>query len=108
MAPQTFGGLFEVGDAVVQRSDVPRPLLTDGEGCGVFEVSAADLDDAGPQLGLGIDGGAEVPQCQQRLLADQLVAGKVHRSGKRVVARLAHVDVVVGMDRGLRTERSAD
>ena len=85
-----------------QRAGVARPLLADGQRGGVLQVGAADLDDVGPLLGLGrrwrrAAAGARGSCCA----VDHRVRGDVHRGRERVVGRLAHVDVVVGVHRRL-------
>src|ERR1700680_3794474 len=46
---QTFRNAFELRDTVVERTDIPRPLLTDRQRRGVFEMRAADLYDLVPR-----------------------------------------------------------
>ena len=70
-------------------------------------MGAADLDDVGPALGLGIERLVEVAERRQELLDHLRGGGDVHGRRVGVVGRLAHVDVIVGMHRLLGAERAA-
>ncbi|HEY6478659.1 MAG TPA: hypothetical protein VIZ00_01435 [Streptosporangiaceae bacterium] len=105
---QPAGVVLDLGDRVVEGAGVARPLLRDGQRGGVLQMGAADLDDIGPLGRPAPDGIAQPPQGRDRFLRGQLVRGDVHGRRERVVARLAHVDVVVRVDRLLGAERSAD
>ena len=70
-------------------------------------MGAADLDDVVPLLGLR---GDRIVQRRHRRDQPLLHVDRrrdVHRRGKRVVRRLRHVDVIVGMNRRLASERRA-
>ena len=51
---QPLGRVRELGMRVLERPDVARPFLPDGQRRGVFEVRASDFDDLGPLVGLGL------------------------------------------------------
>ena len=105
---QPGGGVLDFGDRVVQRAGVAGPFLPDGQRGGVFQVRPADLDHVGPLLRLGADGIPQPRQRRDRLGRGHRVRGDVHRGRERVVGRLAHVHMIVGVDRLLRAERAAD
>jgi len=91
------------------RALVPRPLLTNGEGRRVLKMGAADLHDVGPLLCLLVDGIAQTLERRQRFLRLPFLYAAMCIAGREgVVARLTHVDVVIGMDRRLRTQRPSD
>src|SRR5260221_7946476 len=71
-------------------------------------MGAADLDDIAPFMRLRRDRVGERPDPRQQMIADLDDRRDVHGGGKRVVRRLAHIDVVVGMDRRLAAELAAD
>ncbi len=68
-------------------------------------MRAADLDDVGPFLGLGVDRVVQRPDRREQLPGHPDRGGDVHRGGEVVVRRLGHVDVIVGMHRLLGAER---
>ena len=85
---QAGAGAADVGDGVADLVGVAGPFLADGEGDGVFEVGAADLDDVGPGLGLGLDGGGEGVELGEEVVVEFLHGGDVHGGGEGVVAGL--------------------
>ncbi|MNN21616.1 hypothetical protein D3C81_1349450 [compost metagenome] len=99
--------MLDALDAVGDLLRVAAELLTQGQGRGVLGVGAADLDDVGPGLGLGVQGGVQVLQRRQQVVDHLLGAGDVHGRRIGVVRRLAHVDVVVGVDRLLGAHLAA-
>jgi hypothetical protein len=105
---QAAGGVLQLGDGIIKRADVARPLLADGQRSSVLQMRPADLDDLGPPSRVPLQGIPEPPQGGDGLLRRHAVSGDVHRGGERVVAGLAHVHVVVGVDRPLGAERAAD
>ena len=70
-------------------------------------MRAADLDDMGKFLRLGVKRRMQVAKRGEEVVDDPLGAGDVHGGRIGVVRRLAHVDVVVGMDRLLRAHHAA-
>ena len=82
-------------------------LLAQADGHGVLQVRAGALDDGvelaallGQGLGQAVGGGGD--------LAAQRQGRQVHGRREGVVGRLAHVDVVVGMDGLVRAEGLAE
>jgi len=53
---QTGKALAEAGEVGIEHGDVAGELLTEGDGSGVLEMSAADLDDVGELFGLRVEG----------------------------------------------------
>ena len=90
---------FEIG---VELGHVPAELLTQRERHRVLEVGSADLDDVAELLGLGGERVAQRSDRRDQPVHDLFGGGDVHGRRERVVRRLRHVDVVVGMDRLLR------
>ena len=100
-------GQLDAGDAVLDLLGIAAELLAQRQGRGVLGVGAADLDDVGPGLGLGLQRDVQVLQRGQEVVDDLFGAGDVHGRGIGVVGRLAHVDVVVGVDRRLGAHLAA-
>ena len=74
-------------------------LLPDGERRGILQMRAADFHHVGELLGLGVDGVvARSLHCRNQRAVHALGSRDVHGRGKRVVGRLRHVDVIVGMN----------
>ena len=86
---------LEVG---VELRDVAAELLAERERHRVLQVRAADLDDVGELLGLRRERVAQARHRRDQLVHDLLGRGDVHRGRERVVRRLRHVHVVVGVD----------
>ena len=84
------------------------PLLSDGERGRVLEVGAPDLDHVDPFHRFGPQGVGELTEPGKRVLSDGDEGGDVHGRGEGVVGRLAHVHVVVGVDRRLGAQRAAE
>ena len=95
-------------DAVGDLLDVTAELLAERERHGVHEVGAADLDDIVPSVGLGGERVVQVREGGQQVVSDLFGGGDGHRAGEDVVGGLRHVDVVVGMDRGLGAAFAAE
>jgi hypothetical protein len=70
-------------------------------------MGAADLDDVGEGLGLGVQRRAAPISAGHQPVLDLLDRGDMHGGREAVVRRLAHIDVVVGMDRLLRAHLAA-
>jgi hypothetical protein len=105
---QTRPGCLDAVDGVGDLGGVAGPLLAYGQRDGVLQVSAADLDDVPPRLGLGFHGMLKVPHLREQVLVDLPDGGDVHRGGEGVVGGLAHVDVVIGVDGCLGPQCAAD
>ena len=88
-----------------QHADIARPFLAQRDRRRVLQMRAADLDDVGPFLGLGVDRVMQRAHRRQQLPRHLDGGGAVHRCREVVVRRLGHVDVIVGMHRLLRAKR---
>ena len=71
-------------------------------------MGAPDLDDFGEGLGLAVERGVQMLQRRNEPMRYFLSGGDMHRGRKHVVRRLAHIDVIVGMDRRLGAARAAE
>jgi len=87
-------------------SSASRELLTERQRGGILQVRAADFDDIGPLNGLRVERVAQFLHCGQQA-HERFRGGHVHRRGERVVGRLRHVDVIVGMHGLLRAHLTA-
>ncbi len=88
-------------DPLDPERDLPRiarELVAQGQRGGVLRVRAADLDDVRPAFRLGLQHVAQSHQRGQQRSRHLAGAGDGDRAGHGVVGRLAHVDMVVGMD----------
>jgi len=70
-------------------------------------MGAADLDDVGESCRLGIKGAVQMSQVRNQVVDNVFRASNVHGRRKCVIRRLAHVDMVVGVDRRLRAHHAA-
>jgi len=95
---QTGKSRLDTLDAVLELGNVTRELLTEGQGSGILQVSATNLDDLLELLALGLDGILKGDQGRQERLLEVDDGGNVHDSREGVVGGRAHVDVVVGVD----------
>ena len=84
-------------ERVVELRDPAADLLAERHRRGVLQVRAADLDDVGERLGLLVERVAQLLHARDQVVLDLLDGGDVHRGRVRVVGRLRHVDVVVGV-----------
>src|SRR5436309_1267097 len=91
-----------------RRTARPDRCRKPARGSGVLEVCPADLDDVVEDPGLRLQRLVELPQRRLQVGLERLEGGEVHRGGDHVVGRLAEIDVVVGMDRGLRADLPAE
>ena len=84
---------------------VNRPFLADGQRRGVFEMRASDLDDVFPFPAISVSIRARrAPKCRQRFFRHHFVgAAMCIAVGNVSLLRLTHIDVIVGMNRLLRT-----
>ena len=101
-------GLLDAHDAVLDLLGVAGELLAEGDRGRVLGVGAADLDDVLPRLRLVVQRVAELLQGRDQAVDDLLASGDVHRRREAVVRRLAHIDVIVGVDRLLRAHDAAE
>ena len=80
-------------------------LLPEGQGGGVLQVSAADLDDVVEGGGLLVEALSQRIDGGQQSIMALAGAGDVNGGGERIVGALSVVDVIVRMHRTLATER---
>ena len=85
-------------EGVAKLLRVPAKLLSEGDGNGVHEMRASDLDDGLPFPGLGVELVAEEAEGGDESLLDLVGGGDRHGGGEGVVAGLRHVAVVVRVD----------
>ncbi len=71
-------------------------------------MGAADLDDAGERVFLVAQRVMKPAQCRNKIGRDPRRRGDMHCGRERVVRRLAHIDVIVGMNRLLGAEFAAE
>ena len=85
--------------ARVHLAEVAAENLAEADRRGVLQMGAADGDDVVEGQRLLAERLLHAGQGRDQALADLDGGGQVHGRGDHVVARLAEVDVVVGMDR---------
>ena len=95
-------------DAVVKLCDVARELLAEGQGCGILQVCAANLDELLPLVALLLQGVAQAGEGGEERLLEVEDGGDVHDGREGVVGGGRHVDVVVGVDRLLGAHGAAE
>jgi hypothetical protein len=100
--------LFDAGDAVFDLLGVAGKFLAQRQRCGVLGVGAPDLDDGSPGLGFVVERIAQLLQRRDQPVHDLFRRRDMHRRGIGIVRRLAHVDVIVGMDRLFRAQLAAE
>ena len=93
-------------DRQLQLPGQAADLLAERQRRGVGQMRAADLENLLPRGGLFAPAPRRIVQGGDEPLVDRHGRGHVNRRGKHVVRALAHVDVVVGMDRLLGAKRS--
>jgi hypothetical protein len=87
--------------AAVELVRIAGEFLPERQRRRVLEVGTADLDDVVPGVGLAVECGVELVERGDQAVGRGDGGGDVQGGREAVVGRLAHVDVVVGMDRGL-------
>ena len=92
-------------EIVGEHAVIARPLLSKCEWRSVLHMSAADLDRVFPLLSLGCDRIAQGLHRTYQSVFHIHCRRNVHRGGERVIRRLRHVYVIVGMDRRLASKR---
>ena len=103
----TLQRIFDPLEIVREHALIARPFLSECEWRGVLHVCAADLDDVLPLLNLRSDCSVQRLDRRNKPLLYIDRRSNAHCGGKRVVRRLGHVDVIIGMNRGLAPERRA-
>ncbi len=100
-------GVLDPLEVVRQHPGIARPFLAERQRRRVLHMGAADLDDVLPFAGLRGDGVVQRLHGWDQPLLHTDRRGDVHRGRKRIVGRLGHIDVIVGMDRRLAAQRRA-
>ena len=95
-------------NSVRELLNVSRELLSKGQGSGVLQVSATNLDDVLELDALGLNGIAKQGDSGDEALVDLDGSGNVHGSGEGIVRGLGHVDVVVGVNGLLGAELASE
>ena len=103
----TLQRIFEPLQIVREHARIARPFLSEREWRRILHMSAANLDDVLPLLGLSRDSVVQRLHCRNQPLLHIDRRRDVHRGGKRVVGRLRHVDMVVWVNWRLARERRA-
>ena len=85
-------------DAVAGLPGVAQELLPQPYGGCVLQVGTSGLDDGPEFLGLLLQLSRQVFQSGDQVFPDGEQGGQVDRGGNDVVGRLAHIDVVIGVD----------
>jgi hypothetical protein len=96
---QSRQGLLQTAAGQFQLAGVAGKNLAEANRRGVLQVGAADLDDVVEGGGLFREPPAQLGKGRQQALPDLHGGGQMQGGGDDVVARLAEVDVVVGMNR---------
>ena len=89
----------EAVDAVLDLAGVTAEFLAEPDGRGVLQMRAADFQDVAESLRLGEQRGVQFIQRRNELVNDGVQGGEMNGGGDDVVAGLAAVDMVIGMDR---------
>ncbi|KAI1693803.1 hypothetical protein DdX_20443 [Ditylenchus destructor] len=87
--------------AAHQLRSIAREFLPQRQRGRVLGVGTADLDDMVPGFCLGGERSGQLLQRRQQQIARRQHRRDVQRGREAVVGRLAHIDVIVGMDRRL-------
>ena len=92
----------------VQLRHIAGKFLAQGQGRGILQMGAADLDDVGKFRGLRIEGGAQLAQRRQHGVGDGQCRRHVDCGRKDIVRGLAQVDVVVRVQQARFSPQAAD
>ena len=90
---------FDARDAGRHLRGIAGEFLAERQRRRILGVGAADLDDGTEFFGLRLQRGLQMCQRRQQPLRDFFRRRDMHRGREAVVRRLAHIDVIVGMDR---------
>lgn len=93
--------LFQLGNPTGE-------LLPQGERGGILQVGAANLDDVVEGVGLAGQRRAQGDQGGQQLQGNGSDGRQVHGAREDIIARLAEVDLIVGMDETALPPRTAE
>ena len=98
---------FDPLEIVRQHPGIAGPFLAQGQRGGVLHVGPPDLDDVAPGLRLRVDRIVQGGNRGNQALLHIDGRRDVHRRRKRIIRRLRHVDVIVGMNRRVAPKRRA-
>ena len=98
---------FDPFDPLANLMRVAREFLTQRQWCCVLGVGPADLDDVFEFFRFRLKRSRQFVETGQQNITRLKTDAHVHRGGERVVRRLAHVAVVVGVNRGLGPHHAA-
>ena len=99
---------LDPGDAGGDLRRIAGKLLAKRERRRILGVGAADLDDRRKRFGLARKLGVQMLQRRNKPARYFLRRGNMHRGRENIVRGLAHIDVIVGMDRRFGAARAAE
>ena len=85
-----------------------RSFLAEPDRRGILQMRSADFDDLIELSGLGCQSLPQTLQGRDERPFDRFKRCDVHRSRNDIIARLAHIDVVVRVNGFFRTNNSAE
>jgi len=89
----------------MQLAGIARKFLAEPDRRRVLQVRPAGFDDRHELFRFGVERALEIGESRHQLFVDRHQCRELYRRGDDVIARLAHVDVVVWMHRVVRAER---
>ena len=98
---------LDARNAILDLLRIAGEFLAERQRGRILRVRAADLDDLLPVDRLLLQRCVQVLEGREQVGRDLLGAGDVHRGRERIVRRLAHVHVVVRVNRLLRAHHAA-
>src|ERR1700683_4903549 len=90
--------LLQPLDVALQKAGPPPKLLPESKRHSILQVGAADFNHVVEFLSLGGDRVMNALNGRNQCILHSLRRRNVHRGRKRVVRRLRHVELVIGMD----------
>ena len=100
-------GQLDPGHPIRHQSGIARKFLPQRQRRRILRVGTPDLDDIVPSVGLILKIGPHRFESGQKAVRHHPRRRDVKRAGEGVVRGLAHIDVIVGMDRRLVAARAA-
>ena len=100
-------GLLHALDIAMQQACPAAEFLSEGERHGILQVSAADFYDVLEFFSLGCNRIVTALDSGNQRVLHPFRGCDVHGGGEGIVRRLRHVDVIVGMNRLLRSQHAA-
>src|ERR1700736_4909571 len=104
---QSLQNLLQTLDIALEQTGPAAEFLSKGQGYGILHAGAPDLDHIAEFLCLGRDRVMNGLDSWNRRALHSVRSRDVHRRWERVVRRLRHVYVVIGMKRPLRAQLAA-